>query len=1226
MKPMSTVEFLSYLRRLSVNVSAEGDRLRVNAPTGVVTPEIQKEMAVRKAEIVHFLKEVAQASRLSPPPIQRTSRDQSLPLSFAQMRLWLLDRIEPDTAAYNIQSNFILKGELNLAVFEQTLSDIVRRHEALRTYFVEVDGQPVQKIAAPEPFHISVIDLQGLSEAEWWQEAARLVAADAMQPFDLRKAPLIRASLLKRTPQHHVVLFNVHHIVFDEWSLGVFQHELTELYASFLLKTKSSLPELPVQYADYAVWQRNWLQGEMLQTQLDYWKEKLKGSLPVLELPTDRPRPSVQTHNGSTASLLVSADLTAKLNTLSRREGVTLFITLMSAFQVLLFRYTGQEDLLVGTPIANRNRAEIEGLIGFFVNTLVMRNDLSGNPSFLDLLKRVQDTALGAYAHQDMPFEKLVQELNPERDLSRSPILQVLFSFLNTPTQPVVFPELEVIRVKPEGGASKVDLSLYAIEVPEGLSCTFEYNTDLFNADRIQRMLQHLRVLLEGIVRDPALRLSDLAILTAEERHQLVVECNHTQVDFPDHITLHELFEQQAQKTPNAVAVEFEGARLSYCELNERANQLARHLNSLGVGPDTPVGLFHERSLNMMVALLGILKAGGAYVPLDPSFPDDRLNYMVENSGMRVLITQSSLDGLLPARPQTVVRLDSDWKQIAKLDAGGLTPSQLRPSNLAYVLYTSGSTGRPKGVEIEHSSIVNLLLSTQREPGFTTTDSMLAITTLSFDIAALELYLPLISGGRTVIASREDTHDPARLIRRMEESRCTVMQATPTTWRAIIHAGWNGSPTLKVLCGGEAFPPELAEKLKSLCGELWNMYGPTETTVWSTICKIDSVNGPISIGRPIANTDVFVLDSKLNPLPVGVPGELYIGGAGVARGYLNRAELTCERFVASPFKPKSRLYRTGDLARWLPDRRLECLGRADNQVKIRGFRIELDEVEAVLSSCPGVRQCAVVASEEPSGNKKLVAYYEAQLEEPLAVSNLREHMKNKLPDYMIPTSWMVLPSMPLTPNGKVDRNALPRLEQQLFPESDSRVAPSTETEKTLARIWEDVLGTREIGVHDDFFELGGHSLLAVNLINETERIFAVRFPLLSLFHAPTIGQFSVVVDRELSSRGNSREQIDPETIVHEVRGFIVENYMGGSGEDLNDSDSLLEQDIIDPMRLYELVEFMEEKYAIRIENESLTAGNLDSISNISRFVLQRLDAATNNRTSAAGEQIVEVGS
>jgi len=1145
-------------------------------------------------------------------------------LSFAQMRLWLLDQMEPETSAYNLQSKFILRGELNFAALEQTLTEIVRRHEALRTYFETMDGQPVQKIAAPGPFRVSLFDLRELSDAESIQEAARIVAQDAKQPFDLRKAPLLRASLLKRTPHDHVVLFNVHHIVFDEWSLGVFQYELTELYAAFLRKRQSPLPELSIQYADYAVWQRNWLQDEMLETQLDYWKEALKGSLPVLELPTDRPRPNIQTHNGTTASLLLSADLTEKLNTLSRREGVTLFMTLMSAFQVLLLRYTGQEDLIVGTPVANRNRAEVEGLIGFFINTLVMRNDLSGNPSFLELMKRVQDTALGAYAHQDMPFEKLVQELNPERDLSRSPILQVLFSFLNTRTEPVTFPGLEVTRIKAEGSEAKVELSLYAIEVAEGISCTFEYNTDLFDADRIHRMLHHLEVLFENIARDPGQRLSELEILTPAERQQLVGG-NQTHVDFPC-MTLHKLFEQQSQRTPDAIAVEFAGNRLSYRELDRRANQLARHLKSLGVGPDTLVGLFHERSLNMTVALLGILKAGGAYVPLDPSFPEDRLSYMVENSGMRVLVTESSLDGLLPARPQSVVRLDADWPQISKLDAAHLTDPTVGPNHLAYVLYTSGSTGKPKGVEIEHSAIVNLLLSMQREPGFQGTDTLLAVTTLSFDIAGLELYLPLISGGRVVIASRADTHDPVRLMERMEESRCTAMQATPTTWRALIHAGWNGSPTLKVLCGGEAFPPDLAEKLKPRCGDLWNMYGPTETTVWSTICKIGAVNGPIPIGKPIANTEVFVLDANRNLQPVGVPGELYIGGSGVARGYLNRAELTRERFVASPFNPSARLYRTGDLARWLPDGNLECLGRIDNQVKIRGFRIELDEVEAVLSRHPGVRHCVVAVSDETSDDKKLVAYYEAQSNEQIAVSDLRDHMKQSLPDYMIPAMWMALPALPLTPNGKVDRKALPRVEQQRIAQSGDHVPPRTDTEKTLTRIWEEVLGVRDTGIHDDFFELGGHSLLAVNLINETERSFSIRFPLLTLFHSPTIAQFAEVVDRERSLRENARMNLDPQAVRQVVREFIVGNYMGGPGEKLQDGDLLLDEGIVDPMRLYELIEFLEYTYAITIDNDSLTSGNLDSIDTISQFILQRLSGNTNNVTSGDDDQTVEVNS
>jgi amino acid adenylation domain-containing protein len=1067
-------------------------------------------------------------------------------------------------------------------------------------------GNPVQKIAPPEPLQVSMIDVQSFPEAEREQEAARLALADANQPFDLGKAPLIRATLLKLAPEKHILLLNIHHIASDEWSLGVFVKELSALYKAFLQGRPSPLPQLPFQYADYAVWQRDWLQGEVLQSQLDYCKEKLKGSLPVLELPSDRPRPNIQTHNGSTVSLLLSRELTERLNALSRREGVTLFITLMAGFQVLLQRYTGQEDLLVGTPVANRNRPEIEGLIGFFVNTLVLRNDLSKDPTFLELMKRVQDAALSAYAHQDLPFEKLVQELNPDRDLSRSPILQVLFSFLNTPMQPIDLPGLEAMQVKADSGASKYDLSLYALEFPGGIACLFEYNTDLFDAERMSRMLGHLQAVLEGAVRDPGQRLSELPVLTEGERRQLLVEWNETQTDFPRDKTLHELLEAQAQRTPEAVAVECKGSRLSYRELNERADQLARYLKRLGVGPDVLVGLFHERSVDMMVALFGILKAGGAYVPLDPSFPEDRLSYMVENSGMRVLITHSALDGRLSQRPESVVRLDSDWKEISKLSKDRLTGPKANPNNLAYVLYTSGSTGKPKGVEIEHSAIVNLLVSMQRAPGFTANDTLLAVTTLSFDIAALELYLPLICGGRVSIASWEDARDPARLMQRMQESRCTVMQATPTTWRALMNAGWSGSPKLKVLCGGEGFLPDFAEQLRSQCGELWNMYGPTETTVWSTIDRIDSMDGFISIGRPIANTDVFVLDANRNLVPVGVAGELYIGGAGVARGYLNRAELTAERFVASPFKANQRLYRTGDLARWLSDGRLECLGRVDHQVKIRGYRIELEEIEAILSRYPAIRQCVVVASEGSSGEKSLVAYYVPQTAAQPAVSDLREHLKNKLPDYMIPGAWVALPALPLTPNGKVDRKALPGPEQQRPAESRGYLAPRTETEKTLARIWEEVVEVRGVGVHDNFFELGGHSLRAVNLIGEVERAFGIRFPLIALFHTPTIAQFAEMVDKERSSRAESGKDADSGTIVEEIRSFIVENYLGGQASGLKNSDSFLENEIIDPMRLYELVDFLHEAYGINMDEDSLTGNYLNSIDDVARFVQQSL--------------------
>ncbi|MGC2332311.1 MAG: amino acid adenylation domain-containing protein [Candidatus Acidiferrales bacterium] len=1208
MSSHSTVEFLSRLSRLGVKVSADGNRLLINAPPGAVTPESRNELSEHKAEILEFLKEASEATLPAPAPIKRAARDREIPLSFSQMRLWLLDRLEPGSPAYNIQTQFSLTGDLNLEALERALSEIVRRHEVLRTYFATVNGQRVQKIAPPEPFRISVIELNGSTAEECYNEASPLALMDAKTPFDLERAPLIRATLFRGSSRNHLILFNVHHIVFDEWSQGVFQQEFSQLYKASVQGQASPLPDLPVQYADFALWQRNWLQGEVLERQLHYWKETLKGPLPILDLPTDRPRPSLQTHNGANAVLATSSGLRDRLNQLSRREGVTLFITLMAAFEVLLMRYTGQEDVLVGTPFANRSRAELEGLIGFFANTLVMRTDLSGDPTFRELLKRVQDTALGANAHEDLPFERLVQELNPERDLSRSPIFQAMFSFLNTPTTPVELPGLEVKRVGAEVGASKVDLGLYAMESPAGIYCAFEYNTDLFNSDRIERFARHFEALLEDVTQNPDRRLSELSILTAAERRQVLVDWNQTRVEFPKDQTLHRLFELQAQQTPESVALEFKGRPLRYRELNERANHLAWHLKALGVGPDSLVGLLHERSENMMVALLGILKAGGAYVPLDPYFPKDRLNYMIEDSGMRVLITQSTLDGMLSKRPESVVRLDTDWTEIARHPNDSGPDVGVSAQNLAYVLYTSGSTGRPKGVEIEHAAVVNLLRSVQQEPGFTAADTMVAVTTLSFDIAGLELYLPLICGGRLVIASREDSLDPARLMKLIGESRCTVMQATPATWRAMIHARWKGSPKLKALCGGEGFSPEFAEKLRSRCGELWNMYGPTETTIWSTVGRITEEKAAISIGRPIANTQVYVLDRNRNPVPVGVNGELYIGGTGLARGYLNRPELTDEKFLPSPFDAAKRVYRTGDLARWWPDGQLECLGRIDNQVKIRGFRIELEEIEGILSRHPAIQQCAVVAANDSTGDRKLVAYYEVHGDAPPAVNELREHLKHTLPDYMIPTGWVAVPTLPLTPNNKVDRKALPLLGQLETSQMGSSHAPRrTETERRLAKIWEEVLEVQQIGVHDNFFDLGGHSLSALNLIDEVEREFGIQFPLIQLFHAPTISEFSEVLEREQFSRGRNLDGLDTATIAQQVRQFIVENYLGGQSDGLEDSDSFLERRVIDPIRLYELVEFLEQTYGVSIDHDSVAGANLDSIDQISRFVFNRVE-------------------
>jgi amino acid adenylation domain-containing protein len=1042
------------------------------------------------------------------PRLKRIPRDGELPLSSAQMRLWLFDQLEPASAAYNVAIRHDFNGHFDLVAFERSLSEIVRRHEVLRTCYLKIDGHPVQKIVRPELFRIPVIDLQDLPEVDREPEVASLASADARQPFDLGKAPLVRAHLLKLAPDEHVLLLNFHHIAFDWWSYGVFEHELAALYDAFLRGEKASpLPELPLQYVDFAAWQRQWLQGEILQEQLDYWRKKLSGSLPVLDLPTDRPRPAIQTYNGSLFTSVLPNKLTEALKILNQREGVTMFATLLGAFSVLLQRYTRQDDILVGAPTAGRNRAEVEGLLGFFVNTLVMRTDLSGDPTFRQFLRRVKETTFGAYAHQDLPFEKLVEVLNPERDAGHSPMFQVMLSMLDTPKQAVRLRNLRHERKFIDNGKSKFDLTLSVIEEPQGMTFLCEYNTDLFNRDRIERMLGHLQVLLEGVVADPDQHLSELPLLTAEERHRLLIEWNDTKVAYPEDGLIHGLFEAQVERAPGAVAVEYEGVRLTYGELNQQADQVAHHLQSLGVGPDVVVGLFVERSLEMVVGLLGILKAGGAYVPLDPSFPRARLAYMIADSDMKVLVTHRQLDRSLTVRPPSIVYLDADWEAISGQHTTKAKSSSPRPENFAYVLYTSGSTGKPKGVAIPHAAVVNFLHSMQREPGFTAKDKLLAVTTLSFDIAGLEIHLPLVTGGTTMIASREDVYDPARLMRRIRESQCTVMQATPATWRALIDAGWEGSKNLKLLCGGEALPADLVHALLPRCAQLWNMYGPTETTIWSTIHRVTSARGPVPIGRPIANTQVFMLDEHRQLVPAGIVGELYIGGLGLARGYFARPELTAERFVESPFDPDVRLYRTGDQARWLPDGTLECLGRADNQVKIRGFRIELGEIESVLRSHPAVREAVVVMREERE--KQLIAYVVLMGESSCTAGELRDYLKQKLPPYMVPADYVVLDSIPVTPNGKVDRLALRAPEPSAFLEDASYVPPRDAYESLICEAWVDVLGLKRVGIRDNFFDLGGHSLLAVKLMQRLQKIIPGEpLPLRAVLEAPTVEEFA----------------------------------------------------------------------------------------------------------------------
>ena len=1037
--------------------------------------------------------------------IRPVSRDRAFALSFAQERLWLFEQLYPGTPVYNIPFAFRLTGPLKLPALEQSSNELVRRHEALRTNFVTTSaGEPIQQIlpASRQPLPIS--DLEYLPIAERAPKAAELMAAEARRPFDLTQDSLLRANLWRIAATEHLLLLNIHHIVFDAWSEDIFFRELTELYQAFLTARPARLPALPIQYADFAAWQREWLQGEVLAAQLAYWKSVLETKLPVLTLPIDHPRPPRQTFRGATYTFEIAPAVCADIRTLCQTEAVTLFMTLLAAFTTLLHRYAAQTEIVVGVPTANRTRRELEGLIGFFVNMLVLRTDVAGNPSFQELLKRVRAMTLAAYDHQDVPLEKLVEMFAPERELSRTPFFQVMFSLQNTPAPVIAMPGLTVQRIDVETNTAKFDLTLFLKETGQGLTGTLEYNTDLFETATISRMAGHFRTLLASIAAHPEGRLSELALLTEPERQQLLVAWNDTNAVYPHNQCLPQLFEAQVARTPNAFAVVYEDQQLTYGELNQRANQLAHHLRAFGVGPDVLVGICVERSVEMVVGLLGILKAGGAYVPLEPDYPQARLAFMLEDSQVTVLVTQQRLAAKFPPSAARRVWLD----HMAETDAGlrAVNPcSGATGEHLAYLIYTSGSTGQPKGVQIPHRALRNCLQAMQRQPGFTAQDRLLAVTTLSFDIAGLELFLPLITGGQVIVASRDGGRDGAQLAALIAATGVTVMQATPATWRLLLAAGWHGTPGLKALCGGEALSRDLAAQLLPRVAALWNMYGPTETTIWSVIHRVESAETTIPLGQPIANTQCYILEPSLMPTPVGIPGELHLGGEGVAHGYFRRPALTAEKFIPNPFAGIGAcLYKTGDLARYLPDGTLEFLGRRDQQVKIRGFRIELEEIEAVLATHPAIREVVVNASDTQLGDQQLAAYLVPTPHTPPTVDELQRFLREKLPEYMIPARFLYLDALPLTANGKIDRQALPLVGVNSLSGQTAYVAPRTPVEELIAGLWTEVMKIPAVGIHDNFFHVGGHSLLGTQIIARMCQMFRVNLPLRSLFDAPTV--------------------------------------------------------------------------------------------------------------------------
>jgi amino acid adenylation domain-containing protein len=1056
------------------------------------------------------------------PPIEPVAADRRRPVSFAQQRLWLVDQLMPGSAAYNVPTAFRLTGPLNVTVLERSFREVVRRHEALRTGITTMEGQLVQTILPDRPFSLAVVDLSGLPADSRAAECQRRIGEEAHRPFDLEHGPLLRAGLLRLGPEEHALLLTIHHIASDGWSMGILYHEVATLYAAFARGGPSPLPELPIQYPDYAVWQRRWMQGEALQDQLDYWKQKLDGLAQGLELPTDRPRPAVPAFQGARPSIELPSRLAEGLRTLGRHEGTTLFMTSLAAFQALLHRYTGQRDIAVGSPIAGRTRRELHKLIGCFINMIVLRADLSGDPTFRELLRRVREVAVGAYAHQDLPFERLVEELQGARGPGRHPLFQVMFALHKAPTWGPGLPGVEITPLKVDNGTAKYDLTLTMIETEAGLTCDLEYDTELFDAATAARMMEHFQLLLEAAVADPDRRLSELPILTEAERHQLLVGWNDTRCDYPTDRSVPDLFREQAARTPDAVAVASKDQALSYAALNARTNRLAHRLRALGVGPESLVGLCVGRSPAMVVGLLGILKAGGAYVPLDPELPKGRLALMLDDAQVGVVVTETALRDALAAvgAPVAELVLDGEDPGAWSDEDPGVT---VAPENLAYVIYTSGSTGKPKGVQVTHGALTNFLLSMRARFPMTARDTLLAITTLSFDIAGLEIYLPLIQGARVELAGRDEALDGAWLARRLVESSATFLQATPPTWRLLLEGGWPGTPGLTMLCGGEALPRDLADRLHGRGAALWNLYGPTETTIWSSAARVENGEGPVTIGRPIANTQMYVLDAHLRPVPVGVVGDLFIGGAGLARGYLGRPNLSAEKFIPDPFggQPGARLYRTGDRARYRADREIEFLGRVDDQVKIRGFRIEPGEIESALRRYPAVSQAAVLVREDPIAGKRLVAFVAPHPGQTPAARDLRNFLRDRLPAYMIPSSFTLLEALPLTFSGKIDRRALPDPRPAPLPTAQETASPHTPIECAISEVFREILGVDPVYLHDSFIDLGGHSLQSVEAITRLEQRIGLRLTPRELL-LQTLGQLALTCEEHLALARTTR--------------------------------------------------------------------------------------------------------
>ncbi|MBD2603275.1 amino acid adenylation domain-containing protein [Scytonema hofmannii FACHB-248] len=1083
--------------------------------------------------------------------IPLTTERQNLPLSFSQSRLWFLDLLEPNNPAYNIAVAFRLDGTLNREALQRSLQTIIQRHEVLRTTFDSQDGVPIQVV------HEYQVPLT-VTELRQGEQLQELVRQAIISPFNLRTLPLLRVHLYQLAEDVHVFVLVIHHIIADGWSLGLMIKELTLSYTAFCQGEASNLQPLPIQYADFAHWQRTIFEQTQLQEQLAYWKQKLAGKIEILELPTDYPRPAIARYQGSAVYFTINQEIAAKFQKLCESQGATLFMGLLGVFSTLLMRYSGQEDFLIGTPIANRNRKEIEDLIGFFVNTLIIKSDLSGSPDFLTLLLRIKEETLQAYAHQDVPFERIVEEIQPERNLSYNPLFQVMFVLQNAPMGKLELPQLQLTPLELEQVTAKFDLTLSMVETEQGLQGEWEYSRDLFAEATINRMVEHFQTLLASIVTNPQESIIELQLLTVTEQHQLLMQCYKKQLELIQDKSIHQLFELQVEKTPEAVAVVFQEQQLTYWELNQRVNQLAHYLQSLGVKPEVRVGISIERSLDMIVGLLGILKAGGTYIPLDPAYPLERLAYIIEDTHLSILLTKQQFGSKLPDNQTILVCLDSDWQQIAQHSQENPV-SGINLQNLAYIIYTSGSTGKPKGVAISHQSLVNFTTVAIKEYEITAQDRVLQFFSISFDAAVEQIYTCLIVGATLLLRTDEMILSAKNFWQYCRNWQLTFLSLPTAYWHQltseIIPENMIPESLRIVIFGGEeALLENVKRWQKSVANlphtpQLLNSYGPTEATVVTSIYRCNSTEEiSLPIGKPIYNSQCFVLDRYLQLVPVGVLGELYIGGDALARGYLNRPALTSEKFIPHPFssEPGARLYKTGDLVRYLPDGNIQFLGRIDNQVKIRGFRIELGEIEEVLNQHPDVLNAVVITGVDSGGNKSLVGYIVPATEQLNSENKLRTFLKEKLPDYMVPANFIILDSLPLTPNGKVDRNALSALNVERKIDSNQQILPRTPLEYKLVGIWEEILQISSIGVTENFFDLGGHSLLAIRLIAAIEQRLGCNLPVVTLFREGTIEKIAALIEQErttsdldvlvpLQTKGN----LPPLFLLHQAGGYAL---------------------------------------------------------------------------------------